>query len=94
MFLKNSFEFYSENESKIEFFTWYRQHDKQDGTCANEKPKIGDESIDVGKGSSLGSSEHVIERLGHYICSSGLVDINRIPKPSWTEFKNQINMLG
>src|SRR3972149_2727896 len=94
MFLEKSFEFYTENESKIEFLTWYRQYDRPDGTCVIEKPEIGDESISIGDGSSLGSSEYVIERLSHYICSSGLVDINGIPKPSWNEFKNQIEMIN
>ena len=94
MFLEKSFEFYKENESKMEFFTWYRQYDRPDGTCTIEKPDIGNQTISVGGGSSLGSSEYVIERLSHYICSSGLLDVNGIPKPGWNEFKNQIEMLN
>ncbi len=93
MFVEKSFEFYKENESKIEFFTWYRQYDRPDGTCT-AKPDIGNQTISVGGGSSLGSSEHVIERLSHYICSSGLLDNNGIPKPGWNEFKNQIEMIN
>jgi hypothetical protein len=94
MFLEKSFEFYTENESKIEFFTWYRQYDRLDGTCVIEKPDIGNQTISVGGDSSLGSSEFVIERLSHYICNSGLVDVNGTPKPSWDEFKNQIQMIN
>ena len=94
MFLEKSFEFFKENKSKIEFFTWYRQYDRPDGTCIIEKPEIGNETISVGGSSSLGSSEYVIERLSHYICSSGLVDVNGIPKPSWNELKNQIQMIN
>jgi len=94
LFLEKSFEFYKENESKIEFFTWYRQYDRPDGTCTVEKPDIGNQTISVGGGSGLGSSEYVIERLGHYICNSGFLDVNGVPKPSWNEFKNQIKMIN
>jgi hypothetical protein len=94
LFLEKSFEFYNENKSKIEFFTWYRQYDKPDGTCVIENPDIGNKTISVGGGSALGSSEFVIERLSHYICNAGLVDANGTPKPSWDEFKNQIKMIN
>ena len=94
MFLEKSFEFYKENESKMEFFTWYRQYDRPDGTCVIEKPDIGNQTISVGGGSGLGSSEYVIERLSHYICSSGLLDVNGIPKSGWNEFKNKIEMIN
>ncbi len=93
MFVEKTFEFYTENESKIEFFTWFRQNDRPDGSCVIAKPEIGGKSIDVGGGSSLGSSEYVVERLSHYICNSGLIDVNGNPKPSWNEFKNQIQMI-
>jgi hypothetical protein len=94
LFLEKSFEFYTENESKIEFLTWYRQYDRPDGTCVIEKPNIGNQTISVGGGSSLGSSEFVIERLNYYVCNSGLIDVNGTPKPSWNEFKNQIEMIN
>jgi len=94
IFLEKSFEFYKENKSKIEFFTWYRQYDRPDGTCIIEKPTIGNQTITMDEGSSLGSSEYIIQRLSHYICSSGLVDANGIPKSSWNEFKNQIDMIN
>ena len=93
-FLEKLFEFYSENESEIEFLTWYRQYDKPEGTCVTEQQEIGDESISVGGDSGLGSSEYIIERLNHYICNAGLVDINGNPKPGWNEFKNQIDMIN
>ena len=93
-FLEKLFEFYSENESEIEFLTWYRQHDRPEGTCVTEQQDIGDTSISIGGGSGLGSSEFVIERLNHYICSSGMIDVNRNPKPSWNEFKTQIEMIN
>ena len=93
-FMKEMFEFYSENESQIEFMTWYRQYDKPEGTCASERQDVGDESISVGGGSGLGSSDHVIERLNHYVCNAGLIEINGNPKPAWTEFKNQIELIN
>ena len=93
-FLEKSFEFYSENKSDIEFLTWYRQHDRPEGTCVTEQQDIGDTSISIGGGSGLGSSEFVMERLNHYICSSGMIDVNGNPKPSWNEFKTQIELVN
>nr|AIF08637.1 hypothetical protein [uncultured marine thaumarchaeote KM3_31_G08] len=90
-FLEKSFEFYSENESELEFFTWYRQYDKPEGTCVFEEQEIGDDTLTVG-GSGFGSSEHVIERLNNYICSAGLITNNDISKPSWNVFKKQIEL--
>ena len=92
-FLEKLFEFYSENESEIEFLTWYRQYDRPEGTCVTTQD-IGDEKITVGGGSGLGSSEHVIERLNYYVCNAGLVDVNGNPKSGWNEFKNQIEMIN
>ncbi len=93
-FLEKLFEFYSENKSDIEFLTWYRQHDRPEGTCVTEQQDIGDTSISIGGGSGLGSSEFVMERLNHYICSSGMIDVNGNPKPSWNEFKTQIELVN
>ena len=93
-FFEKLFEFYSENESEIEFLTWYRLYDRPEGTCVPEQHEIGNKSIDIGGGSGLGSSEYVIERLNHYICNAGLVDVNGNPKPGWNEFKNQIEMIN
>ena len=38
-FLEKSFEFYSENESEIEFLTWYRHYDRPEGTCMLQNVK-------------------------------------------------------
>jgi len=93
-FWKNCLKFYSENKSDIEFLTWYRQHDRPEGTCVTEQQDIGDTSISLGGGSGLGSSEFVMERLNHYICSSGMIDVNGNPKSSWNEFKTQIELVN
>jgi len=90
-FLEKAFEFYTENESKIEFFTWYRQYDKPEGTCVFEEQEIGNDTLTVG-GSGFGSSEYVIERLNQYVCNAGLINNNGVAKPSWNEFKKQVQM--
>ena len=92
-FLEKSFEYYIENESELEFFTWYRQYDRPEGTCVIEEQEIGDDTLTVG-GSGFGTSEHVIERLSSYICSAGLISNDGIPKSSWKEFKKQIEMIN
>jgi hypothetical protein len=91
-FVEKVFEFYNENESELEFFTWYRQYDKPKGTCVFEEQEIGDNTLNVG-GSGFGTSEHVIERLNNYICNSGLIDTDNSPKQSWNVFKKQIQMI-
>ena len=90
-FLEKAFEFYTENESKLEFFTWYRQYDRPEGTCVFEKQAIGNDTLTVG-GSGFGNSEHVIERLSHYVCNAGLINSDGTPKSGWNEFKKQIEM--
>ena len=63
----------SENESEIEFLTWYRQYDKPEGTCILQNNKrLVMKSINLGGGSGLGSSEYIIERLNYYVCNAGL----------------------
>jgi hypothetical protein len=90
-FLEKSFEFYATNESELEFFTWYRQYDKPEGTCAFEEQEVGEDTLTVG-GSGFGSSEHVIERLNQYVCNVGLINSDGTPKSSWIEFKKQVEM--
>ena len=92
-FLEKSFELYTENEPKIEFFTWYRQYDRPEGTCIVDEAQIGEDKLTVG-GSGFGSSEHVAERLSNYICSAGLINNDGTAKPSWNEFKKQIQMIN
>ena len=92
LFLEKLFDFYTQNESEIEFLTWYRYYDQKEDSCVTKQQKIGDQTIVVGGGSSMGTSEHVIERLNHYLCNTGIVDINENLKPGWNEFKNQIQM--
>jgi len=85
-FVLTSFNFYRDNEEKIESFTWYRQYDKPDGTCIVDLSKV---EGTVG----IGTSEFVAERLSHYICNAGLLDVDGKPKPAWDEFKKHISQL-
>jgi len=92
-FIKKLFNFYKENDSKIEFLTWYRLYDQKSDSCVTKETQIGDQSISVGGGSSFGTSEHIIERLNQYNCNSGLITINENYKFGWNEFQNQIQMM-
>lgn len=102
-FVKDLLGFYSENEPGIEFVTWYRQYDRPADTCAAGQqqqrppgagPGIG--SGDSGGDSSglVSSSEHVIERLNHYICKSGMISADGSPKPGWGEFRAQLKAVS
>jgi hypothetical protein len=93
-FIEKLFNFYSQNESEIEFLTWYRYIDQEIDSCVIKNQKIGDQTITVGGGSSMGTSEHVIERLNQYNCNAGIVTIDQNYKSGWNEFKTQIQMLN
>ena len=93
-FIEKLFNFYGQNESEIEFLTWYRYIDQEIDTCVIKDQKIGDQIITVGGGSSMGTSEYVIERLNQYNCNSGIVTIDQNYKSGWNEFKTQIQMLN
>ena len=94
IFIEKLFEFTVDHESNLEFLTWYRQYDRPEGTCVSEQQEIGEENISIGGGSGLGSSEYVMERLNHYVCNAGLVDVNGEKKPGWNEFKDQIEKIN
>lgn len=90
-FIDEVFDFYNENESKIEFLTWYRQYDRQKDSCIVD-PSTVEASVSIGGSSGIGSSEYVAQRLGHYICSAGLIENNGNPKPAWNEFSSEVQM--
>ncbi|HET6517180.1 MAG TPA: hypothetical protein VFG25_03055 [Nitrosopumilaceae archaeon] len=83
-FVLTAFNFYQKYDDKIESLTWYRQYDRPGGTCEIDISKV---EGTIG----LGTSEFVAERLGHYICSAGLLDVDGKPKPAWNEFKKVIS---
>lgn len=88
-FVKTVFDFYQDNESKLEFVTWYRQNDREEGTCIVD-PLTVDTKISIIESSGFGSSEYVAERLSHYICSAGLFDFDGNPKLAWDEFNREV----
>ncbi|HXV66676.1 MAG TPA: hypothetical protein VD731_05600 [Nitrosopumilaceae archaeon] len=90
-FVKTVFDFYRDNESNVEFVTWYRLYDRAEGTCIIN-PDTVEGQISIGDPSGLGSSEYVIERLSNYICNAGLIETDNNPKPGWDEFKRQVQM--
>jgi len=92
-FLKNAFDFYKQNESKIEFFTWFRQYDRPLETCKIDTEVI-EGSVSIESDSGLGGSEFVIERLNHYLCNAGLIDVTGNYKDGWKEFQNQLNKIN
>lgn len=76
-FAEQLLEFYEQNRGSLEFVTWYRQYDRPEGSCSfGTQLREGDVS--------LGSSEHVAERLGHYVCASGLLREDGSAKPAWS----------
>jgi hypothetical protein len=93
-FIKKLFNFYSQNESEIEFLTWYRYTDQESSNCAQKQQKIGDQIITVDENSGMATSEHVLNRLNEYNCNAGIIDTNQNFKPGWNEFKTQIQMLN
>ena len=93
-FIEKLFNFYGQNESEIEFLTWYRYIDQEIDTCVVKDQEIGDQTITVGGGSSFGTSEHIIERLNQYNCNAGIVTTDQKLKSGWNEFKTQIQMLN
>ena len=82
-FVLTAFNFYKRYDDKIESLTWYRQYDRPEGSCEIDTSQV--EGV-VG----IGTSEFVAERLGHYICGAGLLDVDGKPKPAWNEFKKVI----
>ena len=92
-FIKKLFNFYTENESNIEFLTWYRYYDQNENSCFNTQEQIGDQIINL-EANSMATNEYVIQRLNYYICNAGIVDVNDNFKPAWNEFKTQIQMIN
>lgn len=80
-FMKNVYDFYRKNQSQFEFLTWYRQYDRPIETCYN--------SLNQESGSMFGN-EIVLNNTASYLCGTGLIDVDKNPKPAWNELKRQI----
>ena len=70
-------DFYEQNRGSLEYVTWYRQYDRPAGSCSFE-PELREGGV------MLGSSDRVAERLGHYVCASGLLREDGSAKPAWS----------
>lgn len=80
-FMKIVFDFYRKNQSQFEFLTWYRQYDRPYDTCYNG----------LNTNVSTGFENNILmNNTAAYLCGSGLIDVNKNPKPAWDEFKRQI----
>ena len=80
-FMKIVYDFYRKNESRFEFLSWFRQYDRPIDSCM----KGLNTSFDVSFG-----NEFVVKHTAEYICSAGLIDVNKNTKPAWEEFKKQV----
>jgi hypothetical protein len=86
-FIKTAYEFYRQNESKIEFFTWYRQYDRPEGSCVIET-NFPESTV------TIAGDQYVRERLAGYTCDAGLIKTDNSYKSGWAEFKRQIQSSG
>ena len=82
-FMKIVFDFYRKNQSQFEFLTWYRQYDRPYDTC------YGGLNTNVPTGFA---NQLLMNNTATYLCGSGLIDVNKNPKPAWDEFKRQIEI--
>ncbi len=82
-FIGELYDYYDQNAQDVEFLTWYRLYDRPEGTCMIDESDIEDRV-------TLGNSTFVIQRLGDYICSAGMIKVDGTAKASWAEFAGQI----
>jgi hypothetical protein len=80
-FMQIVYDFFRKNEPRFEFLSWFRQYDRPIDSCM----KSLNTDFDISFG-----NEFVLQRTAEYICGSGLIDIDKNPKPGWEEFKKQV----
>ena len=81
-FLKTVYDFYRENESRFEFITWFREYDRPVDVCMK--------GLNTSVGKLSFGNEIVLQNTAEYLCDSGLIDVDKHPKPAWAEFKKQV----
>lgn len=70
------------DEVDVEFVTWYRLHDRPEGTCKVETtPDTGILITDSGAYSAT--------NLGSYVCSAGILDADGAKKAGWHALASQ-----
>jgi len=83
-FVKIVFDFYKKNQSDFEFLTWYRQYDRPFDTCYNSLNKATNSAF---------ANDEVMNNTAAYLCNTGLIDVDKNPKPAWDEFSKQIQSI-
>lgn len=83
-FVKTVYNFYLENESHFEFLTWFRQYDRPVEVCMK--------GLNTSVGEISFGNEIVLQNTAEYLCGTGLIDVNKHPKPAWTEFTKQVQL--
>ena len=83
-FVDTVFDFYKKNQSDFEFLTWYRQYDRPFDTCYNSLNKATD---------TMFANDIVMNNTAAYLCGSGLIDVDKNPKPAWDEFNKQVQSI-
>ncbi len=83
-FVKSVFDFYKKNQSSFEFLTWYRQYDRPFDTCYNSLNQ---------QSKTMFNNDILLNNTASYLCNSGLIDVNKVTKPAWDEFKQQIQSI-
>jgi hypothetical protein len=83
-FVQVVYNFYNKNKSDFEFLTWYRQYDRPFDTCYNSLNQASH---------SMFSTESILNNTSAYLCSAGLFDLDKNPKPAWDELKKQIQSI-
>lgn len=85
-FIKTLYDFYRKNKSQIEFLTWFRQYDRSVEICKK--------GLNANLGTVSFDNSIVLNNTATYLCGTGLFDEQKYPKPSWAEFKKQIQLLS
>lgn len=81
--------YYADNADAVQFVTWYRLYDRPAGSCA-----IDEEDLDESMESGLADSRFVLERLGEYVCSAGLLGADGAEKPAWERVSALVRSSG
>lgn len=83
-FVKTVYDFYKANQSDFEFLTWYRQYDRPVETCYTSLNQAAN---------SIFSNNEVLNNTAAYLCGTGLIGVDKNPKPAWDELKKQIQSI-
>ena len=83
------YDYYVDNADSVRFVMWYRLYDRPAGTCVIDESELDGSMI-----SGLADSTFVIERLGDYVCSAGLLGVDGGEKAAWDELSGRLRSGG